>query len=358
MVVIQHQPGLIGWDKLTALLHDTRLADRIIIVALHNLLEASGLADRDRILAAIARTSRLLVHNVRDMNLLKSWGLADNVVLLPPGALPPTAERHPPRDLPGSAAPVLGTYGFVMPHKGFAALIEALAEIRTEWPGARLRMVTAEYPSDESPAEIARYQNLANSLGLEDAIEWHTDYLSDDGSLALLNQCDLVVLAHRDTREAASGAVRVAMASWVPVLVTPVPIFDEMGAAVIRAQDIDSNALATAITSALRDQKLRHHTVNEADRWLEAHDWARMSERLYGMICGLVTNRDTFGPTVTVGTDLVKRNGHGNADEATAATAWPADDLGRPAAVIAQMSGEAIAVDDQIYLSQIPYKKG
>jgi glycosyltransferase involved in cell wall biosynthesis/Flp pilus assembly protein TadD len=284
-VVIQHQPGLIGWGELGALLRDDRLGSREIIVVLHTQPNSDFPAHEFR------RVSRILVHGVRELNELKARGLVDNVALLPHGALPPTVERRPAQDLLRSAAPVIGSYGFILPHKGFDVLIAALASIRAEWPAARLRMVTAEHPVDESRAVIAQCRVLAQSLGLTDAVEWHIEYLPDDGSLALLNQCDLLVLPYRETGESASGAARVAMASRVPVLVTPVPIFYEMGDAVIRAEGLDSSALASGIAAALRDQKLRHHTVDEADRWLKAYDWARMSERLHGMICGLVANR-------------------------------------------------------------------
>jgi glycosyltransferase involved in cell wall biosynthesis/tetratricopeptide (TPR) repeat protein len=295
-VVIQHQPGLIWPDVLTRLLGDDRLVGREIILTVHNLRELVDWEDWDRLLDAFRRVSRLLVHNVRDLNLLKSYGVLGNVALFPPGALRPTIVRHPARELPGSAAPVIGTYGFILPDKGFDALIEALARVRADWPGATLRMVTAKYPVDESAAEIARCRELARSLGLEGAVEWHTDFLPDEESLALLNHCDLLVLPRRESTESASGAARVAMASRVPVLVTPVEMFDEMGDAVIRSQGVDSSALASGIAAALRNQNLRNQTVDEADRWLEEHDWVRMSERLYGMICGLVMNQETCAP--------------------------------------------------------------
>jgi hypothetical protein len=80
----------------------------------------------------------------------------------------------------------------------------------------------------------------------------------------------------------------------VPVLVTPVEIFDELGDAVLRTDGMGPRPLAAAIAATLRDRQLRRETVEKADRWLEARDWARMSERLYGMICGLVANRRSF----------------------------------------------------------------
>lgn len=296
VVVLQHQPGLLQWDLLTELLLDERLTRREIVITLHNVLDLQARPDRDDVVGAFRRASRLLVHNVRDLNLLKSWGLLGNVSLFPHGTLRPTIERPPARELPGSAAPIVGTYGFFLPGKGYDALIEALAKVRDEWPGATLRLVTAEYPGEESTAEIARCRALAQSLNLEDAIEWHTDFLFDDNSLALLNGCDLLVLPRRETLESASGAVRVALASRVPVLVTPVGVFDEMGTAVLRAAGVDSAMLASSIGAALRDRMLRDQTVDEADQWLEAHNWERMSERLCGMIGGLVMNRDAFSP--------------------------------------------------------------
>lgn len=290
-VVIQHQQGLIGWETLAILLRDDRLAGIEIVLILHTLLELRGLPNCDRIIDEFRRVSRILVHNVRELNLLKAWGLINNVTLFPHGALRPTVERHHARDLPKRAAPVIGTYGFMLADKGFDALIEALAVVRNDWPAATLRMVTAEHPAAESADAIARCQALAQSLGLADAVEWHTDFLPDEASLALLSCCDLLVLPRRETPESASGAARIAMASRVPVLVTPVEIFDEMGDALIRASGLDSSALASGIAAALRDQKLRDQTVDQADQWLEAHDWARLSERLHGMISGLVANQ-------------------------------------------------------------------
>ncbi len=292
VVVLQHQQGPIRWNVLAELLTDRRLAERETIVAIHNLRDLELSEHQVPVINALAGASRILVHSVRDLNLLKSWGLVDNTALLPHGALRPKVARNTARDLPHSAAPIIGAYGFFLPHKGFDALIKAVAGLRDQWPGARLRMVTAEFPAAESAAEIARCRDLVRSLAMEDAVEWHTDYLPDEGSLALLNGCDLLVLPHRDTPEAASGAARVAMASRAPVMVTPVPIFEEFGNEVIHARGLEPTALAASIAAALRDPKLRHETVDKADRWLEAHDWALISERLYGMIRGLVLNRN------------------------------------------------------------------
>lgn len=289
-VVIEHQRGLIKSDVLAALLMDERLSGREVVLALHNPRELPDSHGWEPLFSALRGVSRVIVHGVADLNLLKSWGLVDNVTLLPHGTLRPSTPRRAPRDLRALAAPVIGTYGFIFPDKGNAVLIEAFAHIRGQWPGAQLRMVTAEHPSEESAAEIARCRALAQSLDLGDSVQWHTQYLPDGESLGLLNGCDLVVLPRRETPESASGAVRVAMASGAPVVVTPVKIFDDVGDTVLRANGLDAASLGASIAAALRDPALRHETVKRADRWLEAHDWARLGARLQGMIWGLATS--------------------------------------------------------------------
>ncbi len=289
-VVIQHQRGLIKTDVLTALLRDERLSGRQVVIALHNPRELVEFDGWDALRDALAGVARVIVHGVEDLNLLKAWGLIDNAALLPHGALRGAVSRPPSRDLAEPSAPIIGTYGFAFPDKGGATLIDAFARLRRQWPGAQLRMVTAEHPSPESAAEIARCRALAETLGVSAAVEWRTEYLPDAELLALLNGCDLVVLPRRETPESASGAVRVAMASCVPVMVTPVKIFADLGDSVLRAANLDAAALSASIASALGDRKLRDRTVDQADRWLEAHNWGRLSERLHGMIGGLAIN--------------------------------------------------------------------
>jgi glycosyltransferase involved in cell wall biosynthesis len=291
VVVIQYQPGLISWDHLPLLFASEHLRGRDVVLELHTVQEMVGRPDRDAILQSFRGLRRILVHNAREVDLLKGYGVVDNVALFPHGTLQPQVPRVPARDLPVNAAPRIGAYGFIFPHKGFGALVEAFAEIKKCWTGATLRMVTAQYPGESSAAEVRRCQDIAKSLGITDAIEWQTDFLPDERSLSLLAPCDLLVLPYQYTAESASGAARVAMASRVPILVTPVAIFDEMGDSMLRSEGTDAKAIAAGIDLALRDRGLRQRTVDNADAWLDAHSWARMGKRLSGMIRGLVTNK-------------------------------------------------------------------
>ena len=293
LVVIQHHPGLINWPELLTLLTDVRLTSRSTIVTLHNVRDLGACDPRvlPEVVAALATVSRVLVHTVKDLNLLKGHGLVKNVALFPQGADRRQFSPIPARLLLAQSSPVVGAYGFFLPHKGFEALIRAFALVKREWPNAKLRLVTAEYPAPISADELAKCRSLAVEMHLYDAIEWHTEYLDNAESLELLRDCDLVVLPYQETPESSSAAVRNAIASRAPVAVTPVAIFDDAGEAVLRFTDTTVEAIAAGVIWFLRDTGGRLAVQDRAGKWLEEHDWALLAARLSRLSVGLVASK-------------------------------------------------------------------
>ncbi len=295
VLIVQHHPGLIPWPGLADLLTDRRIAARVSVVTLHNTKHLLQLdeADRAAAIAALHRADRVCVHTVADLALLQREGLVDNVVLMPQGT-PAAAEPAPePRVLPPGSAPLIGCYGFLVPPKGIPRLLRAAALLRQDWPGLRLRLVNALYPAEESVAELATCRALAAKLGLAQAVEWVTDFLPSAESLERLGECDLIVLPYEQTPEASSAALRTALASLVPVLVTPMAIFDEAGPAVVRAEGDTSEAIAASARRLMRDVQARVELQREASAWLDAYAWPTTAKRMEGMAASLFASRRT-----------------------------------------------------------------
>ncbi len=289
VLVIQHQPGLMRWPALAAVLADPRVRARTSVVTLHNtrqLLELEP-GERRAVVAGLRLATRVCVHTLADLQLLAAEGLDGGVVLMPQGAPVSAPPRSEPRALPRGAAPVIGCYGFLLPPKGVPRLLQAVAALRREWPGLRLRLVTALYPAEESVLELARCRALAAELGLGEAVHWHTEFLPHAECLELLGGCDLLVLPYAPTRESSSAALRTALASLAPVLVTPIPIFEEAGEAVRRAAGDDPGQLAEAMRALLRDAAARAELREAAVAWLAARHWPVVAERMAGMLAGL-----------------------------------------------------------------------
>lgn len=293
-VVIQQHEGYMGWHAVARLLRDKRVASRPVLIFVHHVqyLFKEDEASRANIIDVLRVAASVLVHSISDLNILKSFGLTENVALFPHGAERSTLAPPPVRGFAGGGgAPLIGAYGFFLPPKGFDRLIQALPALRARWSGLRLRLVTAEYPEPTSAEALSRARDLARALGVAEAIEWHTDYLPNHRSLELLNECDLVVLPYQHTTESASGSVRTALASRAPVAVTPIPIFDDLGSAVLRLPGNDGDAIAAGVAAALESDAVRRELIAEADRLLENYDWRLLAARLHGMVAGIVATR-------------------------------------------------------------------
>ncbi|MBV9784116.1 MAG: hypothetical protein JO264_09885, partial [Acidisphaera sp.] len=232
----------------------------------------------------------------------KSFGLVSNVALFPQGAPPGIAPRSP-RPLTPGEAPLIGCYGFFLPNKGIGQLIESVAILRRRWPGARLRLVNAEYDAPESAAEIAACRAVAQACGL-DAVEWVTDFLPQERSLALLSECDVVALPYRASTEASSAALRTALGGGAPVMVTPLALFDEAGDACARCGGTDAAAIADGLDGLLADRARRVQTQAAAQQWLADRAWSLIARRMQGMLLGLAApagdaGRVDLGPAFT-----------------------------------------------------------
>jgi glycosyltransferase involved in cell wall biosynthesis len=301
-VDVQHQPGLVSWEALARLVSAPALRDRAVVVTLHNTqhlleqAEPSLVQTRD----ALARVDRVLVHSVADLERLRTIGLSGNVALMPHGVKAPTASWEEP-----AGPPVIGCYGFFLPGKGIGELIAALAILRRTWPEARLRLVNAEYGSSLSADEIARCRAMAVAEGVEAAIEWHTDFLASEESLALLAGCNVVVLPSQASKESSSASVRDALAAGPPVMVTPLAIFDEVGEAVFRTGGTDPADLAAGLDKILRDATLRETLSRSARGWLAARSWDLVARRMQSLIVGLAATRHLYNGRLAMDNDDV-----------------------------------------------------
>ena len=295
IVLVQHQSWLLGWGKLAALLTTLTGDGRAVMVTLHNtqnLLDVPE-AERQAAVAALGGVARVLVHTRTDLDRLATFGLVDQVTLLPFGVSAPP-DAIPACALPPESAPLIGCYGFFLPGKGIGALIEAVAALRARWPGIRLRLVNAQYDDPSSAREIAACRAIAEAAGL--AVDWHLDFLPAADSLALLQDCDVIALPYQPSKEAASSALRTALTARVPVAVTPIALFEEAADAVARLPGHDPASLAAGLAALLADDAARNALNERAGAWLARHDIAAVAGRLHGMMRGLAAQRRVGAP--------------------------------------------------------------
>ena len=122
--------------------------------------------------------------------------------------------------------------------------------------------------------------------GLDEHVRLRTDYLAEEDALAALAEADLIVYPYQKTQESASAAVRLGLASLVPVATAPLAIFDDVRAITHRLPGFTPADIAAGIRSLLADQALLCRFAAEQKSWASDNQWETVSRRLYDLIRG------------------------------------------------------------------------
>lgn len=278
-------------DDLRAEVQTLRARGHCVYITLHTtqpLIDFDA-ARRGSAADALSAFDRVFVHTLSDLNHLKRIGVVDNVTQMHQGVVPYVVEQdtdkqahtvsattQPPKTI------VLGSFGFLLPHKGIYTLIKAFSQLRGSGvlpSDATLRLVTTVRDEASSREELARCEALAKRLNVEQCIEWQTAFLPLAQVQQLLSECDAVVLPYQHTQESSSAAVRTAVAACPTILTTPAPIFDEVRGVAWQSEGFAVNDVAESITHTLQastEEKAAHHKARDA--WLEQRSWQVLGE--------------------------------------------------------------------------------
>jgi glycosyltransferase involved in cell wall biosynthesis len=257
VLLIQFNYGFFEFINLNKLIENANRFGIRVVLVFHS---TNDPADNKRLAylsGTLSECHALLVHSMKDVKVLSNIGLSHNTKYIPHGLLDVTAVKKPSFD----NKMVIAAYGFALPGKGLEQILEAFAMLNVRMKGrVHLLFVNAEYP-DRRSAELLRTLYLRiEELGLTTSCTIISEFLSDEDSVGYLQTADLIVFAYQKTGESASGAVRVALASGVPVAVTPIPIFDDIGDAVFRLSGITVDAIANGLEEIL--QNLAEQNMN------------------------------------------------------------------------------------------------
>jgi len=222
---------------------------------------------------------------------LRERGLTENVVLLPHGVVdraPLKAEAV--RSLLGlsGCAPVIGSFGFLLPGKGLPELIQAFTLILRAFPAAYLLLLNAEYPTPESRQERERCLALMRLLELQGHSRLISDFLETEEMFVLLSACDVIVFPYQRSEESASGAVRLGLAAGRQVLTTPLPVFGDLAEIVVQLPGTEPRQIAEGVQSLLADDRRKEAILQRQREWVRANSWAAQASRLANIIQGCV----------------------------------------------------------------------
>ena len=129
--------------------------------------------------------------------------------------------------------PLLTSFGFIQPHKGMEAVIEAVAHLRARGIGAR-GLVIGETRSDSpySAEYLKNLQDLARDHKLADYVTFISKFIPDSKVGEYLAASDLVVMNYQSNYFEASGACSLAIGAGAVVMASLAPGLMAFGDAV------------------------------------------------------------------------------------------------------------------------------
>lgn len=232
------------------------------------------------IFSTLKNVNKLMVHNINDLNILKSFDLDKNAVFFPHGVKNRVFSQK--KKIKNNFT--IASFGFMLPHKGINELIKAFSIVLEKNPESQLLLVNARYPDPSSEEYLDLCKNTINELNLKNNITMVNDFLEDEKIFNYLENCDLLVMPYLKTQESCSGAIRYALSLMKPVLVSPINIFNDVSNIVHFAKDCTIEELAKSINLLKKDKNLLLSKDEKQKKWLNENNWTRVTRLLENII--------------------------------------------------------------------------
>lgn len=158
----------------------------------------------------------------------------------------------------------IGAFGFLEPHKGYWELLDVLSAL----PGTELLLFShAKWPDLE-----LRWAKAARGLPVR-RVPQFLPAAQIAGRLAA--EADILVFWYQEVAVAsASGAIRVGLATGVPVLASPTSWFSELHDVTFQPP-----GLTDGVRQLLEDEPLRARLSAAARTYCDSNSWSRIAER-------------------------------------------------------------------------------
>lgn len=263
---VQYHPGFFPTDVLCNLLSQARRSGLSTSVTLHN---ASLSSDGDLILIA-KQCNKLFVHDKASVKRLSELGF--HASLLPMG-VPDIGKSDVLPALSGTVPLQIGTFGYMRSHKGFSKIISAIDIVRRVYPDVSLLALCAMTDNPDAINSLKLCESTIRDLGLHGSVELDLSHQDVDSILGKLSRSSFNILAYDQSNEGASGAANMCLGARVPLVVSRSSIFDPLGTAVLRFDDVSVVGIAANILNVLGNRSLREDYARRANQYVDEHGW-------------------------------------------------------------------------------------
>lgn len=234
------------------------------------------------IVPALNKCAALVVHQQSDEVYLKSIGIEEKrIFVINHGQVtyPEISSEYAKKKIGIKNSLVIGSYGFLLPHKGIKEVIQALPVIKKDVPDILYMPVCALHDSQISKDYYKECMEEVQKLELNDNVRFITDFLENDESMKYLQACDALVMPYKPSKESASGAIRFCLAALRPIITTEQPIFDEFKDCTMQIEKTDPDLIVEAICKSVNDTNL----VKDMKTYIDKTSWYNTGKKFYDL---------------------------------------------------------------------------
>jgi glycosyltransferase involved in cell wall biosynthesis len=238
----------------------------------HEIVSLSHAAD------ALKKVAAIVVHEKHDVERLAGFGITGNVVLIPHAAMPFKGQRSG-RVFPGTELKI-GTFGFLLPHKGLEVTLTALHSLNHRGIPTSLTALCSIHPDPSSQATYDRVTDLISRWDLTSKVRLDTGYKTVEEIHTELDDVDILVLPYTETEESSSGVLAMLLGIGKPIIATDLAIFSGSKDALITIPaPAESDELTTAISELINNPNMmREKGRTAAQRALDI-SWGAIGQK-------------------------------------------------------------------------------
>ena len=247
---VQHEHSLISDADMLQAVYDAKRRNVPVIITEHAVGRMARSWERE--------ADIIISHTKQGVDILRDRLPEKRIEHIPHGC----HEWFPARKR--SRGRTIGVFGFLGRHKGFWRLLEVLRQLRgTElvmFSHARDEHIEADWAQAAAGLAVRRYRNYLPTKTI---------------ATRLAAQADILVYWYEDNvLDAVSGAVRIGLASGVPVLASPVSWFKDVAEVTYQPE-----FLVEGVQRLLEDTALQRQLVGAAREYCHENSWSRIADR-------------------------------------------------------------------------------
>ena len=290
VVHLQYNYGFFAMEDLTTLINHVQ-GVKPVIVTLHRTIDL----DRGHEIVSLAhatdalkKVSAIVVHEEHDVRRLSQFGIVDNVVLIPHGAMPFKGQRSGRRYSSGSELKI-GTFGFLLPHKGLEVTLTALNSLNNQGIPTSLTALCSIHPDPSSQAAHDRVLEMINRWDLSSKVRLDTGFKSVNEIHSELDDVDILVLPYTETEESSSGVLAMLLGIGKPIITTDLAIFSgSRDALVTIPAPAQSDDLTTAILDLIQDPELMANKGRATAKRAQEISWGAIGEQTADLYASVI----------------------------------------------------------------------